>query len=136
MVNKETSSVSYHNKKPKFLDEVKVKLPALITHKHHILFTFFHVQCLTKKAKKDEKAEILVGHAFVPLLGPNGIVLDDGNHSLPIGTSFPTGYRDQRVQEVIKWVGGDNKKTAFTVKTKLTSSVYCQDEVNGTKTDF
>eukprot|EP01117_Protostelium_nocturnum_P018478 TRINITY_DN7737_c0_g1_i3.p1 TRINITY_DN7737_c0_g1~~TRINITY_DN7737_c0_g1_i3.p1 ORF type:complete len:1870 (-),score=707.33 TRINITY_DN7737_c0_g1_i3:192-5801(-) len=123
MMSREISSVTYHNKKPKFLDEVKIKLPPIISEKHHLFFTFYHIQCDTKKAKKEEKAEI--GFAFIPLL-KSGVIMDDGLHSLPVGTVFQPHYRSPKVQEVIKWM--DSKKGVFNIKTKLTSSVYCQDE--------
>lgn len=49
LCNSSTSCVWYHNKKPRFYDEIKLQLPPLLTGKHHILVTFYHVQCNMKK---------------------------------------------------------------------------------------
>lgn len=45
------TSVSYHNKNPNFYDEVKIRLPADLSAKHHLLFTFYHISC-QKKAEQ------------------------------------------------------------------------------------
>ena len=45
------TSVTYHNKSPDFYEEVKVRLPAHLTECHHILFTFYHISCQTKKGE-------------------------------------------------------------------------------------
>ncbi|CAN8004691.1 unnamed protein product, partial [Ixodes hexagonus] len=42
------TSVTYHNKSPDFHDEVKVKLPAKLTDRHHLFFTFYHISCQRK----------------------------------------------------------------------------------------
>lgn len=33
---------------PDFYEEVKIKLPAKLTEKHHLLFTFYHISCQQK----------------------------------------------------------------------------------------
>lgn len=39
------TAVSYHQRCPSFYDEIKIKLPADIDDRHHLLFTFYHVSC-------------------------------------------------------------------------------------------
>ncbi len=56
LTTKETTCIFYHNKKPKFYDEIKIQLPPLLTPAHHILLSFFHIQCQDKKGKDDHLA--------------------------------------------------------------------------------
>lgn len=44
-VSEAYSTVSYHQKCPTFYDEFKIKLPADLNEKHHLLFTFYHISC-------------------------------------------------------------------------------------------
>lgn len=44
-VSEAYTTVSYHQKCPSFYDEFKIKLPADLDDKHHLLFTFYHVSC-------------------------------------------------------------------------------------------
>lgn len=53
MVTKAMAVVAYHNKKPKFFDEIKIQLPFQLTNKHHLMITFYHIDC--KPAGKKEK---------------------------------------------------------------------------------
>lgn len=39
------TAVSYHQRCPSFYDEIKIKLPADLDDRHHLLFTFYHVSC-------------------------------------------------------------------------------------------
>jgi len=39
------TTVSYHQRCPSFYDEIKIKLPADLDDRHHLLFTFYHVSC-------------------------------------------------------------------------------------------
>jgi len=39
------TTVSYHQKCPSFYDEIKIKLPADLDDRHHLLFTFYHISC-------------------------------------------------------------------------------------------
>lgn len=66
------TSVWYHNKKPRFLEEFKFHLPISVNEKHHILVTFFHVNC--KISSKSEKQgavyqlEEPIAYSAIPLL--------------------------------------------------------------------
>eukprot|EP01114_Cavostelium_apophysatum_P015137 TRINITY_DN4064_c0_g1_i2.p1 TRINITY_DN4064_c0_g1~~TRINITY_DN4064_c0_g1_i2.p1 ORF type:complete len:1824 (-),score=558.97 TRINITY_DN4064_c0_g1_i2:115-5586(-) len=125
LTTRELTAVNYHNKKPKFYDEIKIQLPNHLTPQHHLLVTFYHVQCNLKKAKKDERLAVCLGYTTIPMFEDNKIIRDDV-HSFPVALVFPPTYRDPKVQEVIKWV--DNKKAVFSCRTKLVSTVFSQDE--------
>ena len=45
-------------------DEFKVRLPALITAQHHLLFTFFHIDLLLRA---DHPRPVVVGYSVLPL---------------------------------------------------------------------
>lgn len=51
MTHEYFTTVLYHNKNPNFYDEVKIRLPADLSAKHHLLFTFYHISC-QKKAEQ------------------------------------------------------------------------------------
>eukprot|EP01119_Soliformovum_irregulare_P021573 TRINITY_DN7210_c0_g1_i1.p1 TRINITY_DN7210_c0_g1~~TRINITY_DN7210_c0_g1_i1.p1 ORF type:complete len:1800 (-),score=546.30 TRINITY_DN7210_c0_g1_i1:194-5593(-) len=124
MTTKELCTVFYHNKKPKFLDEIKIELPFKLNSDHHLLITFYHVQCQLKKVK--DKPEVVLGYSVIPIFENNRILKDD-IHGVPVALALPPAYRDAKNQEAIKWV--DNKKPIFTIRTKLVSTVYTQDDV-------
>ncbi len=43
-----------------------------------------------------------------------------------MGYVFPPGYRDPKSIDIIKWV--DNKKSIFSFRTKLVSTLFTQDD--------
>ena len=45
------TAVTYHNKSPDYYEELKVRVPAHLTESHHLLFTFYHISCQTKKGE-------------------------------------------------------------------------------------
>lgn len=51
MAHEYFTSVTYHNKNPNFYDEIKIRLPADLSERHHLLFTFYHISC-QKKAEQ------------------------------------------------------------------------------------
>lgn len=55
------TAVTYHNKSPDFYEEIKVKLPAKLTDAHHLLFTFYHISCQSKK-NESGPVEVPVGY--------------------------------------------------------------------------
>jgi hypothetical protein len=66
------TEVHYHAKKPVFHCEFKLRLPLLITERHHLLFTVSHVPL---DNKKKSNADEPIGFAVVPLLNPDGSLL-------------------------------------------------------------
>ena len=59
-------NVVYHNKTPQYHDEVKIKLPALLTGAtYHLLFTFYHVSC--QNSKDQNQLESIIGYSWLPI---------------------------------------------------------------------
>jgi hypothetical protein len=120
------SIVGYHNKKPKFFDEIKIQLPFQLTNKHHLLLTFYHVDCKPagKKAKTTDKPiSAPLAYTFVPLL-KDGHFLNEEKYSFPVALKLPTNYLSTPEDDVL-WL--DNQKLLLTFSTKLVSSVYTLD---------
>ncbi|XP_013133698.1 PREDICTED: dedicator of cytokinesis protein 9 [Papilio polytes] len=123
-------SVLHHNANPSWCDEAKIRLPATITAKHHLLFTFHHISCdLTKK--NDTNVETCIGYAWVPLLKNDKLIEELIN--LPIATHLPSGYlsiqplglgKGNTGPEVV-WVEGE--KQLFRCQLVLDSTVVTRD---------
>lgn len=64
LVTAARSSVWYHNKKPKFLDEFKFNVPISVGEKHHILITLYHVNCKISSKEKEKSASAISGGAL------------------------------------------------------------------------
>uniref|UniRef100_A0A8C3UW20 Dedicator of cytokinesis 8 n=1 Tax=Catharus ustulatus TaxID=91951 RepID=A0A8C3UW20_CATUS len=73
------TAITYHNKSPDFYEEVKIKLPAKLTEKHHLLFTFYHISC---QPKQGTSVETLLGYSWLPILLNDR--LQTGHYSLPV----------------------------------------------------
>uniref|UniRef100_A0A8B9K1N1 Dedicator of cytokinesis 8 n=1 Tax=Astyanax mexicanus TaxID=7994 RepID=A0A8B9K1N1_ASTMX len=54
--------ITYHNRSPDFYEEVKIRLPARLTEKHHLLFSFYHISC-QQKQNQSGSVETLVGYS-------------------------------------------------------------------------
>eukprot|EP01133_Synstelium_polycarpum_P005247 gene5247-6071_t len=109
------SAVNFHDKRPLFTEEFKVKMPTKITNQH-LLFTFYHVNI---NAKKDQKTAI--GYAAVPLM-KDGLFLKDDTHHIAIQSEL------NGIETV--FLKDDSKKEkipSFTFRTKLISSIITQD---------
>ncbi|KAF2073346.1 hypothetical protein CYY_005337 [Polysphondylium violaceum] len=125
------TSVVYHNKKPKFEDEIKINLPPNLTPNHHLLITFYHLGC--RQSKKSDKPETALGYCAIRLFDNQQIILD-GKHKKPVATVFPPKYLAQEARDpkdpsanLKFWV--DNKRPVFSFKTRVISSLYPQDPV-------
>ncbi|XP_070114390.1 dedicator of cytokinesis protein 11 isoform X5 [Equus przewalskii] len=125
--------VSHHNQNPEFYDEIKIELPIHLHHKHHLLFTFYHVSCeISTKGttKKQDTVETPVGFAWVPLLKDGRIITFE--QQLPVSANLPPGYlnlndaESRRQSNVdVKWV--DGAKPLLKIKSHLESTIYTQD---------
>ena len=56
------TAVTYHNRSPDFYEEIKIKLPADLDDRHHLLFTFYHISCQKKQEAKDIPVETPIGY--------------------------------------------------------------------------
>uniref|UniRef100_A0A8C3URS3 Dedicator of cytokinesis 8 n=1 Tax=Catharus ustulatus TaxID=91951 RepID=A0A8C3URS3_CATUS len=116
------TAITYHNKSPDFYEEVKIKLPAKLTEKHHLLFTFYHISC---QPKQGTSVETLLGYSWLPILLNDR--LQTGHYSLPVALDkLPLHYSIHSPETPpIKWVEGH--KGVFIVEVQAVSSVHTQD---------
>ncbi|XP_037228534.1 dedicator of cytokinesis protein 8 [Falco rusticolus] len=121
------TAVTYHNKSPDFYEEVKIKLPAKLTEKHHLLFTFYHISC---QPKQGASVETLLGYSWLPILLNDR--LQTGHYCLPVALDkLPFHYSIHSPEKVpsqtppVKWVEGH--KGVFNVEVQAVSSVHTQD---------
>ncbi|XP_041042551.1 dedicator of cytokinesis protein 8 isoform X2 [Carcharodon carcharias] len=129
-VSETYTAVTYHNKSPDFYEEVKLKLPAKITAKHHLLFTFYHISC-QQKQNQAGSAETLIGYSWLPILMNER--LQTGHYCLPVALDrLPNKYSmhspEQKIPNQnppIKWV--DGHRGVFNVEIQAVSSVHTQD---------
>uniref|UniRef100_A0A8C6V1M5 Dedicator of cytokinesis 8 n=1 Tax=Neogobius melanostomus TaxID=47308 RepID=A0A8C6V1M5_9GOBI len=91
------TSVTYHNKSPDFYEEVKIALPARLTEKHHLLFTFYHISCQHKQ-NQSGSCENLIGYSWLPM--QHNDRLQAGQFCLPIEKSDtePLSYSDNHLE--------------------------------------
>uniref|UniRef100_A0A8B9GF53 Dedicator of cytokinesis 8 n=1 Tax=Amazona collaria TaxID=241587 RepID=A0A8B9GF53_9PSIT len=116
------TAITYHNKSPDFYEEVKIKLPAKLTERHHLLFTFYHISC---QPKQGASVETLLGYSWLPILLNDR--LQTGHYCLPVALDkLPFHYSIHSPETPpIKWVEGH--KGVFNVAVQAVSSVHAQD---------
>uniref|UniRef100_A0A8C1T9E4 Dedicator of cytokinesis 8 n=1 Tax=Cyprinus carpio TaxID=7962 RepID=A0A8C1T9E4_CYPCA len=122
--------VTYHNRSPDFYDEIKIQLPARLTEKHHLLFTFYHISC-QQKQNQTGSVEALIGYSWLPLL--NNDRLQTGQQCLPIILDkLPVNYSLHSPEKLpaqvppVKWL--ENHKGLFSLELQAVSSVQAQDK--------
>uniref|UniRef100_A0A6Q2Z2E9 Dedicator of cytokinesis 8 n=1 Tax=Esox lucius TaxID=8010 RepID=A0A6Q2Z2E9_ESOLU len=116
--------VTYHNKSPDFYEEVKISLPARLTERHHLLFTFYHISC-QQKQNQTSSVEALIGYSWLPILSTDR--LQTGQYCLPIALDkLPVNY-SLHSPEVppVKWM--ESHKGVFNLEIQAVSSVHTQD---------
>uniref|UniRef100_A0A8C4F0T5 Dedicator of cytokinesis 8 n=1 Tax=Dicentrarchus labrax TaxID=13489 RepID=A0A8C4F0T5_DICLA len=116
--------VTYHNKSPDFYEEVKLALPAHLTERHHLLFTFYHISC-QQKQNQSGSCETLIGYSWLPIL--NNDRLQTGQFCLPIALErLPVNYSLHTPEAPpVKWM--DSHKGLFNLEVQAVSSVHTQD---------
>uniref|UniRef100_A0A4W5L4B7 Dedicator of cytokinesis 8 n=1 Tax=Hucho hucho TaxID=62062 RepID=A0A4W5L4B7_9TELE len=116
--------VTYHNKSPDFYEEVKMALPARLTERHHLLFTFYHISC-QQKQNQTGASETLIGYSWLPILSTDR--LQTGQYCLPIALDrLPVNYSLITPQvPPVKWM--ESHKGVFNLEIQAVSSVHTQD---------
>uniref|UniRef100_A0A7N8YPF9 Dedicator of cytokinesis 8 n=1 Tax=Mastacembelus armatus TaxID=205130 RepID=A0A7N8YPF9_9TELE len=121
--------VTYHNKSPDFYEEVKLFLPAQLTERHHLLFTFYHISC-QQKQNQSGSCETLIGYSWLPIL--NNDRLQTGQFCLPILLErLPINYSLHTPEKLplqvppVKWM--ESHKGLFNLEVQAVSSVHTQD---------
>ncbi|CAD5111868.1 DgyrCDS1134 [Dimorphilus gyrociliatus] len=123
------TAVTYHNRTPEYNDEIKIKLPADLTHLHFLLFTAFHVSC--RRKEDGQQMETPVGYTWLPLLRDGQ--LKSGDFFLPMTTEKPSANlcicfpNESSLTNIpnVKWI--DNRKEIFIVSINALTSVYAKD---------
>eukprot|EP00007_Cunea_sp_BSH-02190019_P004159 CAMPEP_0174230200 /NCGR_PEP_ID=MMETSP0417-20130205/1005_1 /TAXON_ID=242541 /ORGANISM="Mayorella sp, Strain BSH-02190019" /LENGTH=1996 /DNA_ID=CAMNT_0015307841 /DNA_START=193 /DNA_END=6183 /DNA_ORIENTATION=- len=127
MVDHEVTSVTYHQHKPHFFEEIKILLPNRMTPHHHLLFVFKHITCRPVKGKKKNEpapADVL-GFAFLPLF-VNGRFVKNGEHEISVAYELPAHYLREDLHDEMRWL--DRRRPVFTVRSSLHSSVFSEVE--------
>ncbi|XP_069555622.1 dedicator of cytokinesis protein 8 isoform X2 [Brachyistius frenatus] len=121
--------VTYHNKSPDFYEEVKLALPARLTERHHLLFTFYHISC-QQKQNQSGSCETLIGYSWLPLLSNDR--LQCGQFCLPIVLErLPVNYSLHTPEKLppqvapVKWM--ESHKGLFNLEIQAVSSVHTED---------
>ncbi|XP_072289223.1 dedicator of cytokinesis protein 8 [Eucyclogobius newberryi] len=121
--------VTYHNKSPDFYEEVKIALPAHLTERHHLLFTFYHISC-QQKQNQSGSCETLIGYSWLPMLHSDR--LQAGQFCLPIVLDrLPINYSLHPPEKLppqvppVKWM--ESHKGLFNLEIQAMSSVHTQD---------
>ncbi|ELR23197.1 uncharacterized protein ACA1_067810 [Acanthamoeba castellanii str. Neff] len=123
------TNVLYHEKKPHFYDELKFKVPGVLTPKHHLLLTIYHINVSGNKA-----GHVPLGYAVLPLATASksrkGEDLSfikhvrDGRYTLAVVKELPAGYLTAPPSLANK----DVAKSFVVVSTRMWSSIYTQDK--------
>eukprot|EP00466_Bigelowiella_natans_P006069 jgi/Bigna1/80887/fgenesh1_pg.75_\ len=122
------AAMTYHLRRPKFFEEVKVALPNHLSPTHHIRFTFYNVSLKTLKRGAGHtnaslsKLTKIIGFAFLPLLR-GGRPLDEFYH-LRVYSSLPHDYifAESKLRQ-----SPAQTKDLFTVRATLMSSLFTND---------
>uniref|UniRef100_A0A4W5JUQ9 Dedicator of cytokinesis 8 n=1 Tax=Hucho hucho TaxID=62062 RepID=A0A4W5JUQ9_9TELE len=121
--------VTYHNKSPDFYEEVKIALPARLTERHHLLFTFYHISC-QQKQNQTAPSETFIGFSWLPILSCDR--LQTGQYCLPIALDrLPVNYSLHSPEKIppqvppVKWM--ESHKGVFNLEIQAVSSVHTQD---------
>uniref|UniRef100_A0A3P8VXJ3 Dedicator of cytokinesis 8 n=1 Tax=Cynoglossus semilaevis TaxID=244447 RepID=A0A3P8VXJ3_CYNSE len=111
------------------IGEVKIALPAFLTERHHLLFTFYHISC-QQKQNQSGNCETLIGYSWLPIL--NNDRLQTGQFCLPIVLErLPMNYSLHTPEKLppqvppVKWM--ESHKGLFNLEIQAVSSVHTQD---------
>uniref|UniRef100_A0AAY5F4T4 Dedicator of cytokinesis 8 n=1 Tax=Electrophorus electricus TaxID=8005 RepID=A0AAY5F4T4_ELEEL len=124
-VSETYTPVTYHNKSPDFYEEVKIRLPARLTERHHLLFTFIHVSCQARQSQS-ASPETLIGYSWLPILSNERLQV--GQCCLPIVQDrLPLNYslHSPEVMVPVRWM--ESHKGLFSLELQAVSSVHTQD---------
>lgn len=126
LVTSEGTSVTYHERKPVFCEEFKIKLPLPVKPGCHVHFLISHVNCKVGAGGATGRVKTPVGFAWLPLLLEGGAFLSDTVHQLAVSASFPSRYMAQEVEtrDLLKWV---ERRPLLAVAVRSASSVYPAD---------
>ncbi|XP_051566435.1 dedicator of cytokinesis protein 9 [Myxocyprinus asiaticus] len=132
-----SAAVLHHQQNPEFYEEFKIELPAQLTDRHHLLFTFHHISCDSNgkaSTKRREQVETQgathVGYAWLPLLKDGRVIVNEQH--IAVAANLPAGYlsyqdsSSKHTGQEVKWVDGG--RSLLKISTQLVSTVYTQDQ--------
>ncbi|XP_059494401.1 dedicator of cytokinesis protein 7-like isoform X3 [Stegostoma tigrinum] len=122
-VTESYTPVAYHSRSPFFYEEVKIKLPSGLAEGHHLLFTFYHINCQPKQSQ--DCPEVPLGYSWLPVLD-NGH-LRCGTFELPVNLDKPPFLYSVSPSSLpgLKWL--DNRKAGFRLELRPVSTVHTQE---------
>ncbi|CAN0055320.1 unnamed protein product [Pylaiella littoralis] len=143
------AQTTYHSRTPQVCDEIKVQLPELLTPRHRLVFTVFHVHVkrktggmFAKSGSGDEQVQFPIGVASLPLMRKNGALLPDDQHLIILSpnanaaaASIDDSFRDESVDSTMLTNSPMSASSATSgggsmcirVQTRAVSSLYTQD---------
>eukprot|EP01126_Amoeba_proteus_P012563 TRINITY_DN1517_c0_g1_i1.p1 TRINITY_DN1517_c0_g1~~TRINITY_DN1517_c0_g1_i1.p1 ORF type:complete len:1213 (-),score=223.50 TRINITY_DN1517_c0_g1_i1:872-4249(-) len=114
----------WNNRRPSFMDEVKIKLPYYVTSSYHILFSFHNINMNKNKEEQDRT----LGYAVLPIFA-NERIIDDSTHVISITKSLVKAYLTNKEQDYVDGPNAlKNPQTVLHVSTRLNSSLFSQDK--------
>ncbi|XP_060701989.1 dedicator of cytokinesis protein 7-like isoform X1 [Hemiscyllium ocellatum] len=122
-VNESYTPVAYHSRSPFFYEEVKIKLPSRLTEGHHLLFTFYHINCQPKQSQ--DSPEVPLGYSWLSILD-NGH-LRCGTFELPVNLDKPPSPYSVSSSSLPGLKKLDNRKAVFKVELRPVSTVHTQE---------
>jgi hypothetical protein len=67
------TNVQYHEPRPNFYEEIKIRLPSNTLPNHHLFFVINQVQCKPQNKKtKGDPITVPVAYAYLPLVSEDG----------------------------------------------------------------
>eukprot|EP01129_Flabellula_baltica_P001926 TRINITY_DN1181_c0_g2_i2.p1 TRINITY_DN1181_c0_g2~~TRINITY_DN1181_c0_g2_i2.p1 ORF type:complete len:1501 (+),score=308.24 TRINITY_DN1181_c0_g2_i2:781-5283(+) len=115
--------ISYSSKTPSFSDEIKIRLPVLLSPRMNYKFTIKHIPIKSKG-----EGEQIIGMTYFPVLVDGSI--NTLPRSVPLFRELPDKYLSSKSQDSLAKNMIDNpKKTQLSFSCKLDSSVYSDDPV-------
>ena len=144
------TAVQYHEPKPNFYEEIKIRLPSNLVPQHHLFFAVQQVQCKPQSKKtKGDPVTVPVAFAYIPLVSEDskyvtqslslslslthcwGLLdrnfLPDGEHGVPTAYLFPKSYMQPEADEQTKWFDREKKKPNLFFRSKLVSTLVPQN---------
>eukprot|EP01127_Copromyxa_protea_P019111 TRINITY_DN6125_c0_g1_i1.p1 TRINITY_DN6125_c0_g1~~TRINITY_DN6125_c0_g1_i1.p1 ORF type:complete len:2110 (-),score=401.82 TRINITY_DN6125_c0_g1_i1:18-5717(-) len=122
-VTEKGTRVWFNEKKPTFMDEIKMLLPPQLGPKHHVLITYYNVQVKATKKSDASTLKTVLGYSFLPLFTDR--ILDSSQTiELGIVKELTSGYLSQD-PETIPWL--EKKKATLNINVTLDSSLYPKD---------
>ncbi|KAJ7561812.1 hypothetical protein O6H91_03G042400 [Diphasiastrum complanatum] len=116
------SQIAVNTRMAHYHDEFKVRLPAVLSSQHHLLFTFFHVDL---QMKLEAPKPVVVGYSVLPLsVGAQLLRSSDG--SLPIVRDLLPHYLQEGVKEKMEYM--EDGRPVFKLRLRLCSSLYPVNE--------